>query len=184
MTEQEKRNIVNTCLTLYIGECPHDWKPLYGNTNRGIQFPEGYKCSICGKEICPSFGLITVPLLSTLDFYQPNDRERLFKWIEENQPKLWEDFLDYCFDIDVMNNIYWTTGYNNINPSNLFDFLVRERARWEWVECSNLEPDGLDISKIWEGCGNANNDCMCIEGKIKHPTAVYLDRLREDKCTG
>src|SRR5574343_625295 len=114
MTEQEKRKIINRFLTLFIGECWHEPK-IPGIKIRTLT------CSLCGyeKELFDN-------KQGHFDFYTPNDFDRLRKWMEENEPELWESYLASCG-----NGLDCITSFNNIlNPSNLYEFLVEHREEW------------------------------------------------------
>src|SRR5574343_1733309 len=98
------------------------------------------------------------------DCYTPNDRERLFKWMEKHRAELWSIYLRTIYrDIilySALLNSLPILFHEWINPSNLFEFLKEKRSDWGYIDTH---------------IGNM------ADGKIMHrdihPAAKYLDSL-------
>ena len=90
---------------------------------------------------------------NNLDFYTPNDFDRLMKWMEKNNAELWDKYLATCadnaFEEDWMlhrDRLGYTEALNaQLNPSNLFEFLVEHREEWEWAECKYCYGKGEEL---------------------------------------
>lgn len=125
MTEQEKkkRKIVNTCLTLFIGEDIH--KPTGDGRTVYERAVERFTC-VCGKSYGHKKSLQAHIQRNNPDFYQLNDFDRLRKWMEENEPELWESYLAYIRRRVLQSALLVcssTVLREWLNPANLFDFL-------------------------------------------------------------
>ena len=166
--KQEKRERVNRLLTLFIGECWHEWK---------IRYDELSTCS-CGlkgsyvRDICTK---------SNPDFFTPNDFDRLRKWMEENHAELWERYLKKVFNTvpawNTSNGKAYTEAFNaQLNPSNLVQFLVEHRDSWEWLEYPKCEERILAKKELVMTINARNGEC-----KIQHPAAKYLDSIEKEE---
>jgi len=109
--------------------------------------------------------------LKNLTFYQRREDEgldfelpyRLRKWMEGNQALLWETYISRR--LDELYYEYDLTGFINaiLNPSNLAQFLVEQRVKWE-------------------KCNRDKNLCctICDSGcDYIHPAAKYLDSINQ-----
>ena len=104
---------INKFLTLFIGECWHDYH---------VMSPQKI-CYKCGKVYT-----------FNPDFYQPNDFDRLRKWMEKNESGLWDSYCSFSLFIEMINKVDLSglvrhdkvaskTIDRVLNPSNLFEFL-------------------------------------------------------------
>ena len=112
---------INKFLTLFIGECWHEWEAI-----NSMLCNANYRCINCKKE-----RYITK---SNPDFYTPNDFDRLRKWMEKNEPELWDSYCSLSLFIEMINKVDLSglvrhdkvaskTIDRVLNPSNLFEFL-------------------------------------------------------------
>ena len=175
--EQEKRERGNHFLTLFIGECWHEiyWEDI-NSTGYG-----SLVCTLCSKTWHEKDESKKNP-----DFFTPNDFDRLRKWMEGNQAKLWNDYL-YTIASTKWSS-YAELLNNQLNPSNLVRFLVEHRAEWEWVECPKCHGKGFEVIGLNELPPYDEIVHLCSycftqskHPKLKHPAATYLDSIGRRK---
>lgn len=127
-----KEKQVNTFLTIFIGEDIHrptgDGRTVYEHA------VERFTC-VCGKSYGHKKSLQTHIQRNNRNFYQPNDFDRLRKWMEANEPELWDKYLGTCvdnaFEEDWMlhrDRLGYIEALNaQLNPTNLYEFLKERR---------------------------------------------------------
>ena len=101
--------------------------------------------------------------LKNLTFYQRREDEgldfvlphRLHKWMERNEPSLWDNYIFRCGAGDK-SYAEWLNAI--LNPSNLARFLIEQRDSWENVQ---------DESRIVG---------------YKHKAAEYLDSINKKEA--
>lgn len=164
----EKKEQVNHFLTLFIGECWHEW--IYKTAFEMLDDCGDAQCSICGKWQSD---------VDNYNFYTPNDFHRFRKWMEENQPVLWKVYLADTLWGDFYEDSSATlvkTFNLCLDPSCLFEFLKEHREKWEWVKCPVMDGgDCIGNCEIDQHKQVAETGC-----KVRHPAAIYLDSIKEE----
>jgi len=156
---------INKYLTKFIEKCWHKIKEDYD------VFVDGFpiKCLMCGKE------WNSLPFLSNFpnpNFFSPADFDILKKWMEKEQPGLWERYLYRNFTWDIKPLQTCSEKISDIlNPRNLVEYLLSDGIveEWGWVEC-----------KINGGCFAEcidNHRCKPTEHKAMHPALEYAAGL-------
>jgi hypothetical protein len=168
-TEEEK----NHFLTLLMGQCWH----------QAHCYEEGecYKCglNVTGEE----FGS------TDIEDYRPNyftdsGFEPIRRYMEQSLPEVWEGYLNHCRNIQF--KIYYLSGKEDYSETNIFNvqldltnliaYLLDNQEGWAWEECP-CPPEfkgDIEVDRICPYCNGL--------GKVKHPTLIYSESLKEEPC--